>query len=70
MDTNKELAPHQQRVVQERNELNEKIEKLTAFIEDSPIFRALPDIDAEHLIGQRGAMLLYKEYLDRRIARF
>ena len=66
----KELAPHQQRVVQERDDLNEKIEKLTVFIEDSPIFRALPDIDAEHLIGQRGAMLLYKEYLDRRIARF
>lgn len=70
MDTERELAPHQQRVIQERDELNEKITNLTVFIEDSPIFRALPDIDRGHLIGQKSAMLLYKEYLDRRIARF
>jgi hypothetical protein len=68
--TNKELAPHQQRVVQERDELNEKIVKLSAFVYDSPIYRALPQIDRDHLVGQKAAMVLYKDYLDRRIARF
>lgn len=35
--------PYQQRVVEEKSELDEKLEKLRDFIFHNPVFRTLPD---------------------------
>lgn len=64
------MEPHQQRVVDEHDALDEKLEKLHVFIQDSPIFKGLPIIDQRHLIDQRCFMTAYRNVLRDRIARF
>lgn len=64
------LQPHQQRVVQERNELKEKTEKLNEFVGHSDLFNKLPDVDQEDLKVQLDIMFQYLEVLDKRISRF
>ena len=36
------MQPHEQRVVDEKTELDDKLAKLNAFIGQSPIFQGLP----------------------------
>lgn len=66
----KEYLPHQQRVVDERKDLNEKVMKLNAFVGENPIFETL-DIDEQNdLRNQLDVMFQYQELLDSRISRF
>jgi hypothetical protein len=63
------LLPYQQRVVEERKSLSEKIIKLTAFIQGS-IFQKLNVTDQLDLLLQRQYMKQYYEVLVRRTALF
>jgi hypothetical protein len=64
------MQPHQQRVVDEKTELDEKLTKLGEFIESSPIFAGLPDDERERLVRQKSCMAEYSEILGERIAAF
>lgn len=63
-------APHEQRVMQEKTELDAKRLALRNFIEDTPKFYALDVIDRELLVNQLAAMNAYTAALGQRIARF
>lgn len=66
-----QYAPHQQRVVDEKAELDTKIEKLTAFIQPSnAIFQGLPNAEAGRLVYQLSIMDEYSRVLAERIAAF
>ena len=67
----KTLAPHQQRVVQEKEELDEKLSKLSAFI-DSPNFTITvkDEIEIARLVCQEEIMKDYSKILAERIAAF
>lgn len=69
MDTPK-YAPHQQRVVDEKSELDEKLTKLGEFINSSPIYTGLPEAERERLVRQKSCMGEYSEILGERIAAF
>lgn len=64
-----ELPPHQQRVVDERRELDERRDKLSAFY-STPIFHGLPESEQSRLLSQGVAMRSYSEILGERIAAF
>jgi hypothetical protein len=64
------LAPHQQRVVDERRELDEKIDKLKAFIMENPIFKTLPTDEQARLNRQCDVMIEYSRILRDRIEAF
>ena len=63
------LKPHEQRVVLERDELYERVEKLCEFF-NSPAFLGLSLSERELLVEQRMAMSLYCEILNDRISGF
>lgn len=63
------LQPHQQRVVDEKRDLDEKLEKLNAFF-GSPIFAGLPDAEMDRLQRQATHMAAYSDVLGERIASF
>lgn len=65
------MLPHQQRVVQERDDLAVKIEALGMFIDtQNPVFKNL-DIEDQFLIKQQlTIMVAYHRVLDARIYRF
>lgn len=65
----REWLPHEQRVVQERTELQEKITKLLAFF-NSDTFRALPQVEKHFMFKQHDAMMQYSTALDLRIGLF
>ncbi|MGS0941570.1 crAss001_48 related protein [Pseudomonas luteola] len=65
-----DLQPHQQRVVDERAELNARIGKLDMFIDSNPVFEKLSDKDQELLKAQRKAMQEYSGILSQRILLF
>jgi hypothetical protein len=63
------MQPHQQRVVDERAELDGKLAKLNAFI-DGPMFGTL-DADEQNLLKQQAAtMAMYSDILTDRITAF
>ena len=64
------MKPHEQRVVDEKNELDAKIESLSKFIATSGIYAALPRADRDLLDVQKFAMLNYSAVLAVRISRF
>ena len=76
MERNKgqdEMQPHQQRVVDEKAELDEKLTKLRAFMPDdesNKIFMGLPQDEKVRLIRQEAVMSEYSEILGERIAAF
>ena len=61
--------PHQQRVVDERTELDAKIEKLSAFIVGE-IFKRLSEDEQSRMVRQKSAMSEYSDVLSDRIAAF
>lgn len=68
---NHEMRPHQQRVVDEHRELNDKIDKLGAFIVNKPsVFLQLPWEEQDLLHRQHAAMQAYSDILVERIAGF
>jgi hypothetical protein len=64
------MQPHQQRVVDEATDLEDKVTKLNAFIASSPIFTGLDDTQQGLLVAQSGSMGAYLEILKLRIASF
>ena len=65
-----QLQPHQQRVVDEKKELDVKLGALNGFIKSSPIFEKLAAEDRGLLEIQCHLMGAYSKVLDARIARF
>lgn len=61
--------PYQQRVFNEKVELDEKRTKLRAFM-DTDIYNNLPDIDRRLLLEQASNMTDYSRTLGLRIERF
>jgi hypothetical protein len=66
----KEYAPHQQRVVDEKAELDKKIEALSKFINSSPVFKSLPHDEQGRMEYQLLIMAEYSSILGERIAAF
>ena len=64
------LPPHQQRVIDEYNELRDRLTKLDAFILDNPVFLTLPEAEQGRLKRQSHAMGLYADILSERITHF
>lgn len=63
------LLPHQERVIQEKKDLDEKIVKLSAFIV-SDKSASLDHTEFNLMWHQRTAMLEYSDILGRRIELF
>jgi len=64
-----ELSPHQQRVVDERRDLDEKLAKLEMFF-GTTIFASLDETEKSRLERQERAMCDYSNILRERIAAF
>ena len=63
------LQPHQQRVVEESQELLGRIERLQTFT-DSPVFAGLDSAERDRLLRQMSAMADYATVLAERINAF
>jgi len=61
------LAPHQERVLEERKQLNERLAKLTAFLEKGQLGTPCDDDEWGRLWKQAGFMESYLAVLDARI---
>lgn len=71
MTTTPTLQPHQQRVVDERGALSDKLTKLVAFVTyPNPIHSALDNAEKQRLSRQVCAMAAYLQVLDERIEAF
>ena len=66
----KNMQLHEQRVINEKNELADRTVKLAAFISASPTFTSLPTAEKSRLKRQLNCMIEYVEVLDERIAAF
>lgn len=64
------VPPHQQRVYEEKGELDAKLRGLTSFIESHPVFPTLPEDEQDRMIRQRAIMTAYSALLSGRIAAF
>lgn len=61
--------PHEQRVLDEKKDLDEKISKLNEFFKKDT-FAALPEEEQQYLDQQFGIMTQYSDILLKRINRF
>jgi len=64
------MQPHQQRVINEKEELDKKATALSEFIGNNPIFDTLDPAEQERLKVQNDIMWQYSEILAERIAAF
>lgn len=64
------FLPHQQRVVDEKKELDEKATKLSQFIGTNPVFETIDAEEQERMKEQCEIMWQYSEILGKRIAAF
>lgn len=64
------MQPHQQRVIDEKVELDKKATALSEFISHGPIFETLDSAEQERLKEQNDVMWQYSEILGARIAAF
>lgn len=64
------MAPHQQRVIDEKNELDERAHKLSQFIGNNPTFEDLDPAEQERMKVQNDLMWQLSEVLGHRIAAF
>ena len=63
------MAPWQERVIVERDELADKLAKLSAFVTSRPSsFETLTDREKNLMRAQREAMLTYHEILEERVS--
>ena len=63
------MAPHQQRVVEEKEQLDGRLEKLGAFFL-TELFASLPELEQARMRNQYYYMQKYSEILAQRIAAF
>ena len=63
------LPPHQQRVIAEREQLADRIQKLEAFLHTA-LFAGLPDDEKQLLKMQADAMVLYLGIINTRTSKF
>jgi hypothetical protein len=61
---------HQQRALDEKNALDEKLDRLRTFISANPTFKTLPDNERRLLGRQFEVMAEYSSILSQRIAAF
>jgi len=66
---NTQFQPHQQRVIDEKGELDQRRKKLESFYSTS-LFHSLPESEQSLLLRQGVAMRNYSEILGERIAAF
>ena len=64
-----DYKPHQTRVIEERDALNEKLDKLEAFFK-TPLFDGLDEAEQKRLSLQSIVMARYSDVLSQRIAAF
>ena len=64
------MKPHQQRVIDEKNELDERAKKLGEFISTNPLFETLDPNEKERMRLQSDLMRQLSEILALRIAAF
>lgn len=64
------LYPLQQRVIDEKADLDAKIMKLADFIVQTPAFKELPVLERSRLHRQHMAMITYSGILKERIEAF
>ena len=64
------MQPHQQRVVDEKTELDKKANALSQFISVNPIFEDIDPDEQDRLREQCEVMWQYSEILGKRIAAF
>lgn len=64
------MRDHEQRVVDELVALNDKKDKLKAFIDTAPGFKKLDQIDSALLLEQYAVMEQYANILQKRIEKF
>ena len=64
------MLPHQERVLKEKEELNEKLLKLKVFINKSNDFLSLDASERNRLLNQMNVMGEYSRILGERIAAF
>jgi hypothetical protein len=64
------MQAFQQRVVDEKTELDKKLDNLTQFIKSSKTYLELPEPERARLLEQRLTMQRYSEILAERIAAF
>jgi len=64
------MSDFQQRVIDEKAALDEKVAKLNDFIAHSPLFEAIDPAEQERLKVQNDIMWQYSEILGQRIAAF
>lgn len=66
----KPMQPHQQRVIEEKTELDAKLTKLGQFIDASPVLKTLDVAERNRLVRQRHYMGQYSKVLSERIEAF
>ena len=64
------IKAHEKRVVDERDDIADKIEKLRTFIQTNPVYETLSDQERRLLIDQAEAMIRYHRILNDRIKLF
>lgn len=64
------FLPHQQRVIDEKKELDDKATKLSQFIGTNPVFETIGVDERERMKEQCEIMWQYSEILGKRIAAF
>ena len=64
------MQPHQQRVIDEKEALDIKLEALNDFINQNPLYLKLSIGEQGRLFAQTYAMGLYSDILGERIDRF
>lgn len=64
------MKPYQERVVFEKRELDEKLAKLRPFVNNSEVFKQLPQDEQIRMMRQQMAMSEYSSILGERIACF
>lgn len=64
------MEPHQQRVVDEKQELDERAAKLSDFIGNNPLFEAIDPEEQERMKLQNDIMWQLSEVLGQRISAF
>ena len=69
MEAAKPMTPYQQRVVAEREDLVDKLDKLSEFLKGD-VYRSLPADERERLARQYNIMVSYSNVLVERIIHF